>query len=152
MHLAKVILNTREERAGAGYPFNIPVLRETHHIDFSTPVTFFVGDNGTGKSTLLRAMTRKCGIFIWGERKEMSRNEKRLLEALSIEWKDGPVPGSLFSSELFFNFSRIADDDEASWSSCRFCRTCPKRATRSSSSRRIPPSCSRACTTSITFP
>jgi hypothetical protein len=25
MHLAKIILNTRDEPAGAGYPFNIPV-------------------------------------------------------------------------------------------------------------------------------
>lgn len=113
MYLAKVILNTGGTPADAGYPFNIRVLREAGHIDFKTPVTFFVGDNGTGKSTLLRAMTRKCGIFIWGERKDMSRNEERFLEALSIEWTDGPVPGSLFSSELFFNFSRIVDDDEA---------------------------------------
>jgi predicted ATPase len=113
MHLNKVLLKADDVPASAGYPFDIEVLRQTRQIEFPAPVTFFVGDNGTGKSTLLRAMTRKCGIFIWGERKDMSRNEERFLDTLSIEWHNGPVPGSLFSSELFFNFSRIVDDDEA---------------------------------------
>lgn len=113
MHVDKVILRTDSVPASAGYPFDIEVLRQTRQIEFPAPVTFFVGDNGTGKSTLLRAMTRKCGIFIWGEKHDISRNEERFLDNISIEWSHGPVPGSLFSSELFFNFSRIVDDDEA---------------------------------------
>ncbi len=34
------------------YPFNLPLVR-TLEIDFNSPVTFFVGENGTGKSTVM---------------------------------------------------------------------------------------------------
>jgi predicted ATPase len=47
------------------YPFNVEVLKNTAVIDFSSPVVFFAGENGTGKSTLLKAMARNCGIYIW---------------------------------------------------------------------------------------
>ena len=34
--------------------------------DLSTPPNLCgKGENGTGKSTLLRAISRKCGIYIW---------------------------------------------------------------------------------------
>jgi predicted ATPase len=113
MHLVQAHLHPERYPHGQQYPFHLDVLHKTLALEFKSPVTFFIGDNGTGKSTLLRAIARKCGIFIWGEGKEMSHNEEKFLDALSIEWANGPVHGSLFSSELFFNFSRIADDDEA---------------------------------------
>ncbi|WP_429826359.1 AAA family ATPase [Brevibacillus laterosporus] len=38
------------------YPFDIPRFRNLKHIDFNSNVTFFMGENGTGKSTLLEAI------------------------------------------------------------------------------------------------
>jgi len=38
------------------YPFNLPVTRSLETIAFHPRVTFFIGENGTGKSTLLEAM------------------------------------------------------------------------------------------------
>jgi len=35
------------------YPFNIPLFNSLDRLDFTTPITRFVGENGTGKSTLL---------------------------------------------------------------------------------------------------
>jgi predicted ATPase len=37
------------------YPFTIPVIRNFKQIKFQKPVTFIVGENGTGKSTLIEA-------------------------------------------------------------------------------------------------
>lgn len=42
-----------------GYPFSLPVVRylaEQGEIPLDALVTFFVGENGTGKSTLLEAV------------------------------------------------------------------------------------------------
>ncbi len=38
------------------YPFNIPVIKNLDEIKLNKNVTFFVGENGTGKSTIIEAL------------------------------------------------------------------------------------------------
>lgn len=38
------------------YPFNIPAIKHSNDLMFDSPVTILVGENGTGKSTLLEAI------------------------------------------------------------------------------------------------
>ena len=58
----------RPERfRGDGYPFNLPILEAGRlQIIFDRPITFFIGDNGTGKSTLLEAIAKQCGFNLAG--------------------------------------------------------------------------------------
>jgi len=44
------------------YPFNIPSIRFLQELSFHEHVTFIVGENGTGKSTLLEAMAISLGF------------------------------------------------------------------------------------------
>ena len=44
------------------YPFCIPAVRALEELAFHEAVTFFVGENGTGKSTLLEAIAVACGF------------------------------------------------------------------------------------------
>lgn len=44
------------------YPFSIPAVKNVESVTFSTPVTFFVGENGTGKSTLVEALAVASGF------------------------------------------------------------------------------------------
>jgi predicted ATPase len=114
MHLAHVTFHPDEYPTEEHYPFNLDLFRKTEGLAFHTPVTFFVGENGTGKSTLLEGLARRCGIHIWeeAERPRFRPNpyEKGFYRHLSVEWADGSVPGSFFGSATFRDFARILDE------------------------------------------
>lgn len=46
----------------SSYLRDIPALRLSQPLTLSSPVTFLVGENGTGKSTLLEALAVACGL------------------------------------------------------------------------------------------
>ena len=77
-------------------------------------MTFFVGENGTGKSTLIKAICYRCGIHIWQdtERSRYQYNpfEEELYKYIRVEWLSGAVPGAFFSSQIFQDFARFLDE------------------------------------------
>ena len=117
LHLKEVRLLSDRYPTRNHYPFNIEVLRKTRGIAFSSPVTFFIGENGSGKTTLLEALARRCHIHIWSgiERTRSTVNpyEETFFLYLEVEWADGMVPGSFFSSQIFRNFAQLVDEWEA---------------------------------------
>jgi len=114
MHLKKITLFPEKYPSKDCYPFNLPNLNMTKVIAFDNAITFFVGENGTGKSTLLRAIAHKCGIHIWepeeGRRVQFNQYEHELYRSISVEWTNGVVPGSFFSSAIFEYFAGILDE------------------------------------------
>ena len=44
------------------YPYNIPTVNDLEKIEFHPKITFFVGDNGSGKSTILEALALALGF------------------------------------------------------------------------------------------
>jgi len=117
LHLREVRLLSEQYPTRDHYPFNIDVLQKTRGIEFSSPVTFFIGENGSGKSTLLEALARRCRIHIWSgvdcTRSEPNPYEEMLFLYLEVEWTDGIVPGSFFSSQIFRNFAELVEMWEA---------------------------------------
>ncbi|MFO7739331.1 MAG: AAA family ATPase [Desulfatiglandaceae bacterium] len=114
MHLKKVTLLPEKYPNKEYYPFNLPTFHETKTILFQAPVSIFVGENGTGKSTLLEAICRKCDIHIWrsleNTRFENNPYEEALYRFITVEWMDGVVPGSFFTSERSQEFARYLDE------------------------------------------
>ena len=82
-------------------------------LEFSCPVTFFIGENGTGKSTLLRSIANGSQFHIWetqvGNRDSRNRYESDLHKSIRLEWVDGRVTGSFFASEVFHHFAESLD-------------------------------------------
>ncbi|MFC1798386.1 AAA family ATPase [Thermodesulfobacteriota bacterium] len=113
MHLKRVNFHPDKYPTREHHPFNLDLLHQTGVLNFETPVTLFVGENGTGKSTLLEAITHRCGIYIWrNQRRRFKPNpyENMLRDCISIEWTNGQVPGSFFGSSIFSHFTQILDE------------------------------------------
>jgi hypothetical protein len=55
------LLRDRVESFDA-YPFSIPAVRHLKTLEFHPKVTFFVGENGTGKSTLIEGIAVAAGF------------------------------------------------------------------------------------------
>ncbi|MEW6348424.1 MAG: AAA family ATPase [Thermodesulfobacteriota bacterium] len=96
------------------FPFNIKAIQQTARIDLCTPVTFFVGENGSGKSALLDAIARKSGFLPWGgskvHRYHANPHETRLANHISLGFGPRHPYGFHFRAEAFFNFAGSLDD------------------------------------------
>jgi predicted ATPase len=73
------------------FPTNLPFVRALD-ISFTTPVTFFVGENGSGKSTVLEAIAEACGLPPAGG----GRNELADLKAHQARSELGPFVRAAF--------------------------------------------------------
>jgi predicted ATPase len=98
------------------YPFNLKIFEQTENIPLARPVTFFIGENGTGKSALLQAVAKRCAIHIWRDDegyirrvRHESPHAEQLSRYVKADWVNARVPGSYFDSEVFRYFAECLD-------------------------------------------
>jgi len=60
-HIVRVVLRRDWIESFDDFPFCLPAVQQLHALDFHPKVTFLVGENGTGKSTLLEAIAIHFG-------------------------------------------------------------------------------------------
>ncbi|MGT2551521.1 AAA family ATPase [Acinetobacter geminorum] len=58
----------------ASYPYVIPAVNDLENIEFHPDVTFFVGENGSGKSTILEALALALGFSEEGGTRNVQLN------------------------------------------------------------------------------
>jgi predicted ATPase len=103
---------------GEEYPFNLPMIR-TLDVAFESPVTFFVGENGTGKSTLIEAIAALCRLPVsGGSRNDLadSHGPERtspLAKALRPVFKRRPRDAYFLRSEFQAHFASLLDQRKA---------------------------------------
>ena len=90
------------------YPFNLPAVRTLDRLEFHPRVTFLIGENGTGKSTLLEALAVACDLNAEGGsanfRFQTRETEYELERFLKLS-KNPILPGDSFflRAETFYN-------------------------------------------------
>jgi predicted ATPase len=91
------------------YPFNIDVVKNFSELNFDSPVTFFVGENGIGKSTFIEAIAVALGLPAEGGtnnfRYETKNTTSELSEYIRIERYNKPKMQFFLRAESFYNFS-----------------------------------------------
>ena len=97
------------------YPYNIPSVRELGHLDFHPDVTFFVGENGSGKSTILEAIAVALGYGPEGGTKNVqvqtTESVSPLHQALRLSRSfQKPTDGYFLRAESFFNVATYMDE------------------------------------------
>jgi predicted ATPase len=97
------------------YPFNIAAVREIERIEFHPDVTFFVGENGAGKSTVLEAIAVALGYGAEGGTRNVrfrtTDSVSPLHEALRLaRGFRKPKDGYFLRAESFFNVATYMDE------------------------------------------
>jgi predicted ATPase len=107
IHLRSVSVNKSSPRADT-FPFNVPIIKSLTEIEFSSEVTFLVGENGSGKSTFLEAIAAAAGSITVGSEGADSDQTlgqiRALAKALKLTWSKRTRTGFFLRSEDFFGF------------------------------------------------
>lgn len=96
------------------YPYNIPLIRELDFIDFHPDVTFFVGQNGIGKSTVMEAIAISLGYNAEGGNKNVNFSTRDTTSGLHNHLKlirsyKKPVGGYFLRAESLYNVASYMD-------------------------------------------
>jgi predicted ATPase len=101
------------------YPFCLPFLRDEFSLSFDRAITIVVGENGTGKSTLLEGIAQLAGYNAAGGGKGYMTVDHSnaleamggdLAEALRASWLPKITKGWFFRAESFFSVARYLDE------------------------------------------
>lgn len=86
------------------FPYNVPAVRHAKEINTQNAVTFVVGDNGTGKSTLLETLAYRLQLPHMdgsGYGKKGFDAARKLIGHLHLEWQIERSVGFFFRAEDF---------------------------------------------------
>jgi len=118
-YLKRVWLDSSLIEEPEAYPFCLPFLRNGFDLEFDHAVTIIVGENGTGKSTLLEGIAALAGYDDAGGGKgyrpvdhsqALEATGGRLAQALRASWLPKVTQGWFFRAESFFSVARYLDE------------------------------------------
>jgi len=92
------------------FPFSVPVVRALAELSLDAPVTFLVGENGSGKSTILEALAAAAKLPTVGTRSagddQTLAAQRELARTLTLIWRRRTRTGFFLRAEDFFGFTK----------------------------------------------
>lgn len=118
--ISLVTLNKDEIDSYDKYPFNIPVVKNFNELKFKAPVTFFIGENGVGKSTFIEAIAVNLNLPKEGGTQnfmyETNDTTSNLSDYMKVRMDNKPKTKFFLRAESFYNFSteveRLIKEDD----------------------------------------
>jgi len=116
-YIRSIELNRENVPSFSEYPFNLPAIRDLHSLSFHPKVTFIIGENGSGKSTMLESIAVAYGFNAEGGTKNFNFSSRATHSNLSnyvkvIKGTKKPRTGFFLRAESFYNFASNVDDLE----------------------------------------
>src|SRR5436190_17416050 len=117
-YLRRLWLDPERVTDPTAYPFCLPFLRQEFELNFDQPITIIVGENGTGKSTLLEGIAVLAGYDEAGggqgyrpvdHSEAIEKMGGELSKALRAGWLPKINNGWFFRAESFFSVARYQD-------------------------------------------
>lgn len=106
MFLNSIARKPDSDQQPDGYPFDLPIITLLESLEFSSPVTIFVGENGCGKSTLLEAIGHGMGCHSINQGVSAGNSGVELLSAaLRFSRTKAPKTRFLFRAEDASNYA-----------------------------------------------
>jgi predicted ATPase len=118
-YLKRVWLDPSRVHDREAYPFCLPIFPDDFELNFDAAITIIVGENGTGKSTILEGIAALAGYDDAGGGKgymPVDHSEARekmggqLSRALRASWLPKIANGWFFRAESFFSVARYLDE------------------------------------------
>lgn len=110
MIVSNIRLRNIPEEEADQFPWNLPLIQQFESLDFNENISFFVGENGAGKSTILEAIAAKTGVPLAGSHRleddPSLESANRLADYLSIRYQEKTHHGFFVRAEDFIGFSR----------------------------------------------
>lgn len=117
LHLRAIRYNAVDAAEAAQFPFSIPAVRALDELTLSAPVTFLVGENGSGKSTFLEALALAIGAYTVGsedlEQDSTLTAVRALAQRLRLVWSARTRSGFFLRAEDFFGYVKRLSQMEA---------------------------------------
>ncbi len=120
--IGKITLERDKIESFDKYPFNIEIVKNFHELNLTSPVTFFIGENGIGKSTFIEAIAVSLGLPPEGGTENFRYETKNTVSVLSnyltISKYNKAKMKFFLRAESFYNFSteveRLVTEDDFS--------------------------------------
>ena len=115
LYINKISLKRDEIENFNKYPFDIKIIKELTEIELTSQVTFFVGENGTGKSTFIEAIAMASGLNPEGGTQNFSFSTfddySNLYKYLRISKFGIPKTKFFLRAESFYNVATNIDEN-----------------------------------------
>jgi predicted ATPase len=107
-YLLSLLLMRQWIRDENEFPFQLPAMKNMTTLAFHPQVTFFIGENGSGKSTMLEALAIKLGLNPEGGSRNIRfatrETHSQLHHVLRLAQTPGTLPDAYFlRAESFYN-------------------------------------------------
>jgi predicted ATPase len=114
-YIRSVNLKDRSLLQSGQYPYIIPAVRQLDKLVFHPDMTFIIGENGTGKSTIIEAIAVALGFNPEGGTKyglfEFNHTHSSLHENLTVAKSfKSPKDGYFLRAESFYNLASKIDE------------------------------------------